>query len=163
MDGSLAWIYPRLYNLSTLPEDVGRVNNEGRVVLPASLNLSSEKIDRRSLFLLDTGFSLLLFVPKGVAPETLHEMFGVDRFEAIPPGATSIPAIETHINAQTRALVAALRSAHHQFLRVDVVREGDPAEYQFTLALVEDRTRSVSSYFEFMTQLQRSVQSKSSR
>lgn len=36
-------------------------------------------------------------------------------------------------------------------------------EAVFTSALVEDRSRNVTSYNDFITQLQRSVQSKSSK
>jgi len=162
VDKSLSWIYPSLYNLLTLSTDVGRTNAEGRVVLPPAHNLSSEKLDRRSLFLLDTAYSLLLFVPKGVSPEVMHSVFGVG-FEQIPPGASSIPVIDTPLNTQIRALVGALRSHHHAFLRVDIIREGDPLETLFTFSLIEDRTRSVTSYFDFMNQLQRSVQNKSSK
>ena len=44
-----------------------------------------------------------------------------------------------------------------------MVKEGDANEAVFLMQLVEDRNRAITSYYEFMVQLQRSVAAKTSK
>lgn len=101
---------------------MGHAGPDGGLVLPAALNLSSEKLDRHSPFLLDTAYSLVLFIPKGVAPEVLYAVFGIERFEQIPAGMSSLPSTDNPLNCQIRALLAALRFIHHSPLPMDIIR-----------------------------------------
>lgn len=99
MDPSLNFVYPSLFNISTLTPDVVHT-------LPPVLNLSSEKLDRRSLFLLDNMLTLTIYVPKQVAPQALHEVFGVDQFALLEAGPTRLPVLNTELNHNLRNLVS---------------------------------------------------------
>jgi len=153
VDPSLNFIYPSLFNISTLTSDVVHT-------LPPVLNLSSEKLDRRSLFLLDNNLTLTIYVPKQVAPAMLHDVFGVDQFALLEPGAIRLPVLNTEINHNLRNLISLLERRANRVMRLDVIREGDVTEAVFLVQLVEDRNRAITSYYEFMVQLQRSVAAK---
>jgi len=156
VDASLDWIYPKLYNLAAMTSSA--IDQDGQINLPPALNLSSEKMDRKSPFLLDNGYVLSLYVPKTIPLELLQPLFGVTRVDQVE----ILPVLENEVNMRARSLVEALRRIHHQFLRVEIIREGDRNEANFLLYLIEDRSRNITSYAEFMVQLQRSVTSKSS-
>jgi len=156
VDTSLNFIYPSLFNVSTLTLDAAHS-------LPPVLNLSSEKLDRRSLFLLDNNLTLVLYVPKQVAPAMLHDVFGVDQFVLLDSGPTRLPVLNTEINHNLRNLISLLEKRANRTMRLDVVREGDLNEAVFLIQLIEDRNRAITSYYEFMVQLQRSVAAKTSK
>lgn len=103
VESSLGFIYPSLFNVSTLsfPNDPSVP-----APLPPVLNLSSEKLDRKSLFLLDNTLTLTLYVPKQVAPQVLYEVFGVDQFASLEPGPTHPPALNTEPSRNLRTLVS---------------------------------------------------------
>jgi hypothetical protein len=64
------------------------------------------KNNRRSLFLLDNNLTLTIYVPKQVAPAMLHDVFGVDQFALLEPGAIRLPVLNTEINHNLRNLVS---------------------------------------------------------
>jgi len=62
-------------------------------------------------------------------------------------------------------LVEGVRSQHPLFQKLTIWQEGTNAamDMRFFSALVEDRTRGVSSYYEFLLQLQKQVAAKVSK
>jgi len=61
-----------------------------QVILPPVINLSSEKLDRGGIFLLDDGQYLLLWVGKLAAPEAVHALFGVPSLLGIDEAAIQL-------------------------------------------------------------------------
>lgn len=76
-DDAALFIHPNLYNLATLAEGVGVINNDGSFEMPPPLELTSEKLDQRGIFLLDDGFCFILWVGSAVDPNLLYHVFGI--------------------------------------------------------------------------------------
>jgi protein transport protein SEC24 len=153
VDPSLNFIYPSLFNVNALTYDTAHT-------LPAVLNLSSEKLERRNMYLMDNNLTLTLYIPKQVNPAVIYEVFGVDQLALVEPGPTRLPVLNTELNNNLRNLITLLERRANKVMRLDVIREGDPAEPVFLINLIEDRNRAITSYYEFMVQLQRSVAAK---
>ncbi|KAL0265677.1 UNVERIFIED_CONTAM: hypothetical protein PYX00_011391 [Menopon gallinae] len=55
-------VYPALYSLHNLGEDEGRVDDRGRVVMPAPIKLTLDLLEMSGFYMLDTGVNLYFFV-----------------------------------------------------------------------------------------------------
>jgi len=69
---SVAFVYPRLFALDGLEDDVGTPDASGAPTLPPTLPLSLEKLDPNGAFLLDDSVSLFLWLGRGVAQDFLE-------------------------------------------------------------------------------------------
>lgn len=56
------------------------------LIYPQLLNLSSEKLNRNNIFLLENGQELFLWIGRSCSPEMLMAVFGQPSAEAIPLG-----------------------------------------------------------------------------
>ena len=70
------WIHPNLYNLAAITPDVG-VLDQNPFVMPPVLDLTSEKLDQRGIFLLDDGMSFMMWVGSAVEPSILQALFNI--------------------------------------------------------------------------------------
>jgi len=158
--GSICFLYPRLYHISAMPAECGAVDEAGKVILPPVINLSSEKLDRGGIFLLDDGQYLLLWVGKLAAPEAVHALFGVPSLLGIDEAAIQLTQQDNDFSKRVLAIVNALRASHPCHQKLHIIREGDPLEYRFFSHFVEDNSKTLPSYYEFLCQLQRQVQTR---
>jgi protein transport protein SEC24 len=72
----ITFIYPRLMALHTIGDDIGVKHGDAQVVLPPSMNLASDKIDRQGIYLLEDGETMLMWVSRGASPELVTALFG---------------------------------------------------------------------------------------
>jgi protein transport protein SEC24 len=156
---SIAFLYPRLYQLNNMPPECGRVDGSGRVVLPAVNNLSSEKLDQAGIFLLDDGQYLLLWIARAASPDLLHQLFGTSHLSTADNQLELVDQ-GNDFSSRVCAIVSSLRAQHSSNQKLYIIREGDPLEYRFFAHFVEDRSKTLPSYYEFLCQLQRQVQSR---
>ena len=63
------------------------------------MNLSSEKLQRDGLFLLENGFDMFLWVGVSISPEACKMLFDRPNFEAIPSGK-----VRSFFNSSMRVL-----------------------------------------------------------
>ena len=89
--------YPRFWDLAHLADpqvrkliQIGTKDANGKTLLPPLLNLSSEKLDRNGLFLLENGQEIFLWAGKGLASQTCLDIFGKPAVEALPFGKVMI-------------------------------------------------------------------------
>lgn len=73
----IQFIYPTLYRVYPMDAECGTLDENGAVVLPPTLNLSSEKLSRASAFLLDNGQEIFVWLGREVAAEIINALFGV--------------------------------------------------------------------------------------
>ena len=93
----------------------------------------------------------------------LHSVFaGVPSLDAADPQRPLLlPALDTPLSRRVRQLLDELRRQRSAYLRLRVLRRGDPLEAAFYNALVEDRSpASGMSYVEFLCFLHRQIQNK---
>lgn len=68
---------PYLLPIHLLPESAGVPEREtGKIVLPPSLNLGSDRIERVGVYLLDDGRDLVFYVGAGASADMCMQLFG---------------------------------------------------------------------------------------
>lgn len=95
-------IHPRFWGLHDLTNDaqIGLPDLEGKIVFPPLYNLSSEKLDRQGLYLLETGQEIFIWVGRNVSSETTALLIGVDSPSLIVSGKVNYiltPGYSSHI------------------------------------------------------------------
>eukprot|EP01125_Pyxidicula_operculata_P014797 TRINITY_DN4973_c0_g1_i1.p1 TRINITY_DN4973_c0_g1~~TRINITY_DN4973_c0_g1_i1.p1 ORF type:complete len:818 (-),score=253.42 TRINITY_DN4973_c0_g1_i1:19-2472(-) len=161
------FLYPRLFALHNMPEECGVPDETtGAVVLPAPVNLSSEKIERNGIFLLDNGHQFLLWIAKAVDPQLLLDLTGTDNFNELDVSRLAIDSDPNQpVNTLKNRIVSvinSLRVGRANYQSVHIIKEGSGGDIYFFSHFIEDRTNTVYSYYEFLVQLQRTVSTKSS-
>ena len=159
----LNFIYPRLFALHTMPDEAGLPDATGSIVLPPTVSLSSEKLDRRGVFLLEDGDLMYLWIGREVSPDLLVALLGIPSLEGYDTSTIPLPAIENSYNVRVNNIVNAVRAQRPSFMSLHLVREGEPREIKFFSHLIEDKTKSVHSYYEFLVNLHQRVQAKVSK
>ncbi|KAJ3222906.1 COPII subunit [Clydaea vesicula] len=159
VDTNTCQVHPRFWSVQNLHPNVGLPGEDGSIVFPPLLNLSSEKLERVGIYLLDTGFEIFLWVGKGVFPEQCNLLFGRN-YEALPSGKFTLPVLENEFNSKVNTLIEKIRqlrtTTSSVFPHLYIVKEdGDGGLRQWFLSyLVEDRqSETLVSYPQFMQQL----------
>ncbi|KAI8929919.1 hypothetical protein BC831DRAFT_441595 [Entophlyctis helioformis] len=158
-------LYPRFWNIDMLlvDERIGLPGNDGQIVFPPLLNLSSEKLDRQGIYLLDNGLELFVWVGKTANPDLCNVLLGKPSPDAILTGKTTLPVIDHPLNSRFRNLVDKVREQRRLmgtiYPHVYLVREdGDPSLRMWFLShLIEDRFEQLNSYPQFLSVLKDSV------
>lgn len=158
---AISFLYPRLFALHNMIPEVGSLDNTTKtVILPPTLGLSSEKLDRKGVYLLEDGQSMYVWVGKLADPELLTQLFGVPSLETVDTLQLRLPKLETTLSAQVNAVIQQIRSQRPTYQHLHIFREGEPREAKFFSYFVDDRSRSVHSYNEFLANLYQRVQAK---
>jgi len=153
---TLRFLYPTMYALHELGEDVGTPGPDGRPVMPPPVALASEVLDTRGVYLLDDGMLLICWVGRAVAAETLEGMFGaVGVADALSLEQT--PPHDGELSQRAARLLVALRSGRESYQQCFVVRQGDALETHWLPYLVEDRTQGTMSYTDFLCHIHRNA------
>lgn len=80
----LTMIHPRFYALHTMDPTCGTLQQNG-LAMPPLLYLSSEKLERHGVYLLDVGTDLFLWFGKNASPDICKALFNVD-YHSLPIG-----------------------------------------------------------------------------
>ncbi|KAJ3306763.1 COPII subunit [Kappamyces sp. JEL0829] len=163
---ALTNIYPRLWSLQNLLSDatIGLPGENGAIVFPPRLNLSSEKLSRGSVFLLDNGLEIFFWVGRSTSPDVLMALFGISSLDSLPLGKATLPVVESDYNRRLHNLVNTIREARLKqctvYPHVYVAREdGDPSlRLWFLSHFVEDRIDASLSYPQFLASVREKVQ-----
>ncbi len=70
---------------------------------------------------------------------------------------------ETSLGARVSQLIESLRAEKGIYQPLCVLRDGEPSSSRFLSYFVEDRSKTLYSYYEFLMQLQTQVAAKFSR
>ncbi|KAJ3410439.1 COPII subunit, partial [Chytridiales sp. JEL 0842] len=153
----LTSIHPCFYALHYLDPAVGLPDENDRIVLPVPMNLSSEKLERNGLYLLENGSEIYLWVGRAIAPELCQSIFDKPAYEAVIPGKTTLPQLKTEWSQRVNNIIATIREIRLRMMtaypHVFVVKEdGDPALRMWFLShLIEDRMDTSHSYPQFLS------------
>jgi len=152
-------IYPRHFPVHVLAD-----GEDGDVPayppLPATTWLSAEKLEQDGAYLLEDGREMFLWVGRATSRESLRETFGVEHVDALQASHTVLPRLDTKSNKSLNAFVDTLRRMRCSYMRLRVLRRGDPHENAFYRRLVEDRSPAGMSYVEFLCHVHRLIQNK---
>ncbi|KAL8852248.1 MAG: hypothetical protein Q9221_002850 [Calogaya cf. arnoldii] len=157
------FLYPRIVALHTLPDNSCFPDPEtGHLVIPPCLRASFGRIEEGGAYLVDDGQICLLWLHEHVSPNLLEDLFGPGNTNLadLDHNLSSLPVLETHLNAQARNLIAYWSSVRgSKALTLQLARQGlDGAEYEFARLLVEDRNNEAQSYVDWLVHLHRGIQ-----
>lgn len=150
-------IHPALYRIDDL-SDEGALNiNDRTIPQPHILQLSVEKLSREAAFLMDAGSVLYLWVGRNCNPQFLTQVLGVANYSAVPQNMTQLPELDTVESTRTRAFVGWLREQRPFYPTLHIIKDESQLKMNFMQNMVEDRTESALSYYEFLLHVQQQI------
>ncbi|XP_044715495.1 sec23/Sec24 trunk domain-containing protein [Hirsutella rhossiliensis] len=162
----MRYIYPRLYSLHDMPDNVGMPDGEtGQIILPPAVNLTSERLVPYGLYLIDDGQTQFLWIGRDAVPQLIADVFGVEDRTQVHVGKGRVPELEGDFNERVRAVIQ--KSRDHRSLGVGsitvphlyIVREdGEPSlKLWAQTLLVEDRADQGVSAAQWLGTLREKV------
>ncbi|KAE8260955.1 hypothetical protein A4X13_0g43 [Tilletia indica] len=137
-----------------------------KVIFPPKLNLSSERLERHGLYLLEDGQNIFLWVGRDAVPQLTLDVFDAPSYAALRGGKTTLPVLDNPMNVRVRELVKAVRESRRgvYYPNLYIVKEdGEPSLRLWALSmLLEDRFEASPSYMQFMGQVRDRVNGGSS-
>lgn len=160
LDQLIRYIYPDFYVLDSLFHSATQEhsgNGEAHLVEPPRLQLSAEKFDSRSMFLLDCGPTMYIYVGSNVAPDILNQVLGVNTTAEIPDFCIELPSRETPASEALFAFIDTLNEDKPYPAYIQVIRDTSQFRSLFVEKFVDDRNQSSLSYYEFLQHLRTQV------
>ncbi|KAJ4456221.1 putative Protein transport protein Sec24B [Paratrimastix pyriformis] len=164
----IAYAYPRLFALHSLPPEALSRDAQGTLVRPPLVRLTREKIETTGIYLLENGQQMLIWVGRQAnptlvdallvaapapSPASAHDQLARHRFHqpryALAPASHSEPA------ARLNALIDSLRGDWAGMTQqpLQVYHEEDEFGGVFFGFLIEDTWPNQLSYPEFLTHI----------
>ena len=156
------YLYPRMIPIHNLAPEDGFPNEDGQLRMPPSVRCSFSRVENGGVYLLDNGQNCYLWMHEHTSPNLITDLFGEDftSLNSLNPYSSSLPVLETHLNAQVRNIIEYLKLTRgSKALTIQLARQGlDGAEYEFARMLVEDRNNDAQSYVDWLVHVHRHVQ-----
>ncbi|CAH1794179.1 unnamed protein product, partial [Owenia fusiformis] len=150
-------LYPSLYPVHAL-DDRNAVSKGDQVVAqPQLLQLSFANIDRHGAYLLDAGDHMYLYVGAAISDKFCSEVLDAPNFQSVPETMNDIPELENETSERLRVFINYLIDQRPFYAPLTVIRDDSRARMQFVQYMVEDRTESSLSYYEFLQHIQPSI------
>jgi protein transport protein SEC24 len=152
-------IYPSLYPVHAL--DDKNVISKGDLVIPQPpiLQLSSAHTDRHGAYLMDTGSRFYMWIAGAISDHWCQEVLDVPNFKSIQDGMTELPELENATSDRLRTFINHLNDQRPFPASLLIIREDSRLRNTFLQHMVEDRTESTMSYYEFLQHLQKEIKS----
>ncbi|KAH9833295.1 protein transporter SEC24 [Rhodofomes roseus] len=155
---------PTFYSLHNMPPECGTVGEHG-VILPPPLPLTSERLERHGLFLIEDGQTIFLWVGRDSVPQLVMDVFNLPNYEVLRGGKTTLPLLENSFSQRVNAIVQKIREMRRgvYYPHLYVVKEdGEPPLRLWALScLIQDRADVLPSYQQFIGQLRDKVNGSS--
>uniref|UniRef100_A0A673NEA7 Protein transport protein Sec24B-like n=1 Tax=Sinocyclocheilus rhinocerous TaxID=307959 RepID=A0A673NEA7_9TELE len=131
--------------------------NDSVIPQPPLLQLTAEKLTREGAFLMDCGSVMFLWVGKCCNETFIRDVLGYPNYASLPSNMTEIPELQTMYSERTRAFISWLLESRTFHPAFHVVKDDTSAKTSFFQHLVEDRTESAFSYYEFLLHIQQQM------
>lgn len=156
----IPYLHPRFYSLHDMPSEAGLPGDKG-IVMPPPMNLSSERLMRNGLYLIEDSQTIFLWLGREAHPALINDVFGVNGYDQVRPGKTTLPSLDNGFSKRVGAVIGKTREMRRgpYWPHLYVVKEdGEPSLRMWALScLIEDRSDSVMSYYQFLNQLKEKV------
>lgn len=156
------YLYPRMIPIHNLAPEDGFPNADGHLQMPPSARCSFARVEEGGVYLVDNGQNCYLWMHSQTSPNLLIDLYGEDKdsLKSLDPFSSSLPVLQTHLNAQVRNILEYLKTMRgSKALTIQLARQGlDGAEYEFARLLVEDRNNEAQSYVDWLVHIHRHVQ-----
>ncbi|KAJ3487805.1 hypothetical protein NLI96_g3293 [Meripilus lineatus] len=165
----IPYIYPTFYSLHNMaPEDdlfqCGTVGDQG-VIMPLPLPLSSERLERHGLYLIEDGQTIFLWVGRDAVPQLMIDVFNLPSYDVLRGGKTTLPSLDNPFSQRVNAVIQKTREMRRgpYYPHLYIVKEdGEPALRLWALScLIQDRADVLPSYQQFIGQLKDKVNGSS--
>ncbi|XP_036407360.1 protein transport protein Sec24B-like isoform X2 [Megalops cyprinoides] len=150
-------VHPDLYRVDDLSDQGALHLSDCVVPQPSLLQLTAEKLTREGAFLMDCGNVLYLWVGRCCNELFIRDVLGCPNHASIPQNMTQIPELDTPASERTRAFLGWLQETRPFAPILAVVKDDATAKTSFFQHLVEDRTESALSYYEFLLHIQQQM------
>ncbi|TKS83125.1 Protein transport protein [Collichthys lucidus] len=154
---AMLMIHPALYRIDDLTDEGALNISERTIPQPRLLQLSVEKLSREAAFLMDAGTVMYLWVGRNCNPNFLTQVLGVPSYASVPDNLYMLPELDTAESQRTRAFIGWLRDQRPFFPSLHVIRDESQRKASFMQNMIEDRTESALSYYEFLLHLQQQI------
>lgn len=156
------YLYPRIIPIHNLSAEEGFANDKGHLQVPPMQRASFSRVEEGGVYIVDNGQICLLWLHAQVSPNLLEDLFGPGKttLQSLDPNTSSLPVLETHLNAQVRNILQYLSTIRgSKAVSIQLARQGiDGAEYEFARLLLEDRNNEAQSYVDYLVHLHRQIQ-----
>ncbi|CAG8704929.1 21443_t:CDS:10 [Gigaspora margarita] len=157
----IPYIHPRFYSLHNMPIDAGTYGPDG-IIMPPSLNLSSEKLERHGAYLLEDGQNIFIWLGRQVVPQLCMDLLNVRSYEEVRSGKVTLLQLDNPFSQQVNAIIGKTRESRRgvYYPHLYIVKEdgGDPSlRLWFLSHIIEDRTDTVMSYQQWLGHLKDKV------
>ncbi|TPX31402.1 hypothetical protein SmJEL517_g05242 [Synchytrium microbalum] len=154
----------RFFAIHAMSAERGTVGPDGKTIMPNLINLSSERLDRSGLFMLENGLEIFIWVGRAVPPELCQAIFDKPSYDALAPGKFTLPLLQNNMSIRVNNIVNTLRQArlidNTCYPSISIVKEDgtDPALRAYFLShLIEDRMDGHPSYPQYLSTLHEAV------
>ncbi|EDV58192.1 uncharacterized protein Dere_GG25252, isoform B [Drosophila erecta] len=167
LDQLMKYVYPELYkidaliyharnsNISSNQED-DEDEDEPLPELPR-LQLSAEHLDSRSIFLMDCGTLIMIYVGLNVPPDVLEALLGISSTAGLGDYVYGLPNVVSNENDVLNRFISRLNYDKPYSALVQIIRDTSTAKGQFIERLTDDRSESSLSYYEFLQHIRAQV------
>ncbi|KAI8962100.1 beta-sandwich domain of Sec23/24 [Daldinia sp. FL1419] len=156
------YLYPRMIPIHNLNPEDGFPDESGYLKMPPAIRTSFSRVEPGGVYLVDNGQQCLLWFHSQTSPNLLADLFGEgkDSLNQLDPYSSSLPVLQTHLNAQVRNIIEFLKVMRgSKALTIQLARQGiDGAEYEFARMLIEDRNNEAQSYVDWLVHIHKGVQ-----
>lgn len=150
-------VHPALYRVDNLTDEGALNVNDRTIPQPRVLQLSVEKLSREAAFLMDSGTVMYLWIGRNCSPDFITQVLGVQSYAAIPQSMNQLPELDTTESSKIRAFIDWLRERRPFYPTLHIIRDESQLKSDFMQNMIEDRTESALSYYEFLLHLQQQV------
>ncbi|KAH8401527.1 hypothetical protein KR009_006202 [Drosophila setifemur] len=167
LDQLMKYVYPELYKIDALiyharnsnsssPHDDEDDEDEPLPDLPR-LQLSAEHLDSRSIFLMDCGTLIMLYVGLNVPQDVLETVLGISSTAELGDYVYGLPTVVSNENDVLKRFILRLNYDKPYSALVQIIRDTSTAKGQFIERLSDDRSESSLSYYEFLQHIRAQV------
>eukprot|EP00003_Mantamonas_plastica_P010872 TRINITY_DN2039_c0_g1_i1.p1 TRINITY_DN2039_c0_g1~~TRINITY_DN2039_c0_g1_i1.p1 ORF type:complete len:583 (-),score=192.80 TRINITY_DN2039_c0_g1_i1:14-1762(-) len=153
-------VSPLLFAIHKLREQDCIVDmDKNTITMPELVPLTINALEASGAYIVYDGIKITIWVGGQASSNLTLDMFDLDSLDNIS-GQKIIMSreIQNPLTEKLWALIDHLRIRSRPFFpMIEVVKQGEAAEGAFFAALVEDRTSTVMSMYEYLTYLQREV------
>ncbi|VDB88711.1 unnamed protein product [Peniophora sp. CBMAI 1063] len=157
----IPYIHPMFYALHSMSPEAGTIGEHGTTIMPTPLPLTTERLERHGLYLIEDGQTLFLFVGRDAVPQLIQDVFDLPNYEALRGGKTTLPLLDNDFSRRVNAVLAKTREMRHgpYYAHLYVVKEdGEPPLRLWALSLlIQDRADVLPSYQQFVGMLKDKV------
>ncbi|KAL8561632.1 hypothetical protein ACOMHN_001364 [Nucella lapillus] len=149
--------YPHLYPVHALNDEEVMEHDDEPIPKAPLLQLSASGMDRHGVYVMDQWESIYLMVGGAVSDTFCQDVLGVPSFAAIPEGMVDLPELDNPTSERLRRFINHLMDTRPGGVTFLVLREDSKQRHRFYQYMVEDRSESSMSYYEFLQFLQQKV------